>query len=451
MKKTHVCVIIPGVSLLAFLSLPGSGVSAELDSIQKLGKFLFFDKISIPQRMSCATCHDPLAGWTFKNSGVNLHQVAVTGADPHTAGTLKPPSNAYASFIVPFQTCGTGPTGLCGGNFWNGRAEGNDITQFDGATEHIGPTDQIFAAGGVLEGYKKYLGPVADQALNPFGNPVEQNIERNEVCQYVESAKYAELFKSVWGVPVNCSSTTEVDNSFKRIAVSIAAYQASDEVNSFSSKRDTALQNDADGFPLDDFTDQENRGHDLFYATFFRPLPDGKFGNCAICHNDNPANNGTEPKQLYSDGSYHNIGTPRNYEIPGSPEPDQGLAGHTGNPAHLGEFKTPTMRNVDKRVDEEFIKAYTHNGWFKSLESIVHFYNTAAVKERCPEDITTEKAALEQNCWPAPEHPDSVPPPFIIGNFGLTAEDEAAIVAYLKTFTDTVTPLAPQPYKTKTK
>lgn len=444
MKKTNACMIIPGVSLLAFLSMAGSGMAAELEPIQQLGKFLFFDNISVPQRMSCSTCHDPLAGWTFKNSGVNLHQVAVTGADPHTAGALKPPSNAYASFIVPFQTCGAGPTGWCGGNFWNGRAEGNDSAQFPGGrTEHIGPDD-------VLEDYIKYLGPVADQALNPFGNPVEQNIEREAVCRHVESAKYAELFKIVWKEPVNCSNG-EVDKNFKRIAVSLAAYQASDEVNSFSSKRDIALGADSDGkFPLDDFTDQENRGHDLFYSTFFRPLPDGKFANCALCHNDNPAHNGTEPEQLYSDDSYHNIGTPRNYEIPGSPEPDEGLAGHTGDPAHTAEFKTPTLRNVDKRIDQDFIKAYTHNGWFKSLESIVHFYNTAAIKTKCPEDVTTAKDALAQNCWPAPEHPATAVPtvfPILIGNLRLTPEDEAAIVAYLKTFTDTETPTPPLPYK----
>jgi cytochrome c peroxidase len=425
-------------------------MAAKLEPIQELGKFIFFDNISVPKRMSCSTCHDPMAGWTFKNSGVNLHQVAVTGADPHTAGSLKPPSNAYASFILPFQNCGAAPTGWCGGNFWNGRAEGNDLIQFPGgATEHIGLNDPIFVGGGnVFDEYKQYLGPVADQALNPFGNPVEQNIEREGVCRHVASTKYAELFEIVWGEPINCSNGGEIDKSFKRIAVSLAAYQASDEVNSFSSKRDIVLRNEADGkFPLGGFTAQENRGHDLFYATFFRPLPDGKFANCALCHNDNPTNDGTEPKQLYSDDSYHNIGTPRNFELPGSPEPNKGLAGHTGDPAHTGEFKTPTLRNVDKRPGVGFTKAYTHNGWFKSLESIVHFYNTAAVKVRCPEDVTTEKEALAQNCWSAPEHPSTVPPAFIIGNLRLTPEDEAAIVAYLKTFTDTETPKPPQPYK----
>jgi len=39
-------------------------------------------------------------------------------------------------------------------------------------------------------------------------------------------------------------------------------------------------------------------------------------------------------------------------------------------------FQVPTLRNVDKRPDPSFVKAYGHNGYFKSLKEIVHFYNT---------------------------------------------------------------------------
>lgn len=53
-------------------------------------------------------------------------------------------------------------------------------------------------------------------------------------------------------------------------------------------------------------------------------------------------------------------------------------------------FKTPTLRNVDKRPGKGFIKAYTYSGWFKSLESIVHFYDASIVKDRCPGYVATE-------------------------------------------------------------
>jgi cytochrome c peroxidase len=232
-------------------------------------------------------------------------------------------------------------------------------------------------------------------------------------------------------------------------------------------------------FPLVGLTEQENYGHDLFYATRFSPLilPNGsqKFANCAFCHADNPVvpgpgptDTGDELFQLYSADDFHNIGTPRNPEIPesfdasGNPiDPDLGFAGHAvdaaGNSIYpKGFHKTPTVRDVNKRKGQGFIKAYAHNGWFKSMESIVHFYNTAFVDgataaqfgiTRCPLD-EMEKYALANNCWPAPasgDGPSAIP--FLVGNLGLTAEDEAAIVAYLATLTDTETAKAPKPYK----
>jgi cytochrome c peroxidase len=45
-------------------------------------------------------------------------------------------------------------------------------------------------------------------------------------------------------------------------------------------------------------------------------------------------------------------------------------------PGTRGRFQVPTLRNVDKRPYPEFVKAYGHNGYFKSLKAIVHFYNT---------------------------------------------------------------------------
>ena len=497
------------VSLAAaplLLSFAGSAValdSSEDDyELKLLGKYVFFDKISQvnpnsrgkPQRMGCVTCHDPATGGTGSVSGVNRHQVAITGANPHTIGNLKPPTNAYASFIAPLHNsdegCDGGVVRFCGGNFWNGRAEGRDetIAPLFGLTEHIG--SEVFQDGaGDPASYSKYFGPTSDQALNPMPNPAEHNIDRESVCKRVKSAKYSALYKKAWGIEIDC---TDYDITFKRLMLAVGAWQHSNELNSFSSKRDIALAKDADKeFPLDGLTDEENLGHDLFYGVVTELNPEGKDARCSQCHSDNPdSDNGAEPQQLYADDSYHNIGTPRNPEIPKTfdangnfLDPDEGLAGLTGirgqietncgpgftrNCDHRGFFKTPTLRNVDKRKGKGFTKAYTHNGWFKSLESIVHFYNTAFLGDedipyenttaakfgitRCPEGIETEKQALANNCWPEPAHANpgqtgSPAIPFLLGNLGLTAEEEAAIVAYMKTLTDTVTPKAPKPYK----
>ena len=70
-----------------------------------------------------------------------------------------------------------------------------------------------------------------------------------------------------------------------------------------------------------------------------------------------------------------------------------------------GAFRTPTLRNVDKRPHKHFIKAYMHNGYFKSLEEVVHFYNTARVKLdpiACPPG-TPSWLAMARGCWPLAE------------------------------------------------
>jgi cytochrome c peroxidase len=80
------------------------------------------------------------------------------------------------------------------------------------------------------------------------------------------------------------------------------------------------------------------------------------------------------------------------------------------------------------------VKDYGHNGYFKTLEGIVHFYNTRDVLDTCP-DAYTEAEALAADCWPAAEYPDTVNTDEL-GNLGLTPDEEAAIVAYLKTLSD---------------
>jgi cytochrome c peroxidase len=517
MLRNIIFVIFLACTLIGYAAAKSkTAADPTLTDLELLGKYVFFDKISSPKRMACVTCHLPETGGTGGVSGVNLHQVAITGANPHTLGNIKPPTNAYASFIETFKDCirgGLGPLNVCGGNFWNGRAEGNENAKFpDGATKHIGVEVFLTTAGGPISTpdvteYEIYFGPTADQALNPMPNPVEQNIDRKAVCNHVKSSKYAPLYKRAWGVDIDCSDTQQVavqaqdvdspeypfDISFKRIMLAVCAWQASEDLNSFSSKRDKALATDGT-FPLNGFTALENLGHDLFYNTLpvpfapeaganLRPFSGLPITNCSFCHTSGlrvgvaPQLLGTDPLERYTDDAYHIIGTPRNPEIPvtfdkdGDPiDPDLGIKGHAikvPDPNYPpGFFKVPTLRNVDKRKGVGFIKAYTHNGWFKSLESIVHFYNTSFLGgpvgpniiipyenttaatfgiTRCPEGIVTEKDALANNCWPEPAYPGAAP--VLVGNLGLTAGQEAAIVAYLKTLTDEYTPKAPNPYK----
>ena len=105
--------------------------------------------------------------------------------------------------------------------------------------------------------------------------------------------------------------------------------------------------------------------------------------------------------------------------------------------AEWGKHKVPTLRNVG-RDDEGVGKAYGHNGYFKTLEGIVHFYNTRDTKPVCP-DLYTEAEALAANCWPGPEVAENVNRDEL-GDLGLSPEEEAAIVAFLKTLSDGFVP-----------
>ena len=85
---------------------------------------------------------------------------------------------------------------------------------------------------------------------------------------------------------------------------------------------------------------------------------------------------------------------------------------------NYGKHKVPTLRNVAKASGKKFPKAYMHNGVFKSLKEVVHFYNTRDVEE-----------------WPPPEVSENVNTEEL-GDLGLTSDEEDAIVAFMETLSD---------------
>jgi len=250
-------------------------------------------------------------------------------------------------------------------------------------------------------------------------------------------SKYAELFEEVWGTGSLDCSLMGVYLTYDRIGLSIAAYEASNEVNQFSSKYDYYLAGEVN------LTEEEAQGLALFQGS----------ARCSVCHsmNDDPP--------LFTGFGYANIGTPRNPDNPfygmdkiflddGSPiNPlgrdwvDTGLGGFLAirdadlAEENIGKQKIPTLRNVAKGFGKGFPKAFGHNGYFKSLEAIVHFYNTRDIKDKCPDLFTLEKDALAQDCWPEPEIPDNLTVG-IVGDLGLRQEQEDQLVAFLKTLSD---------------
>ena len=388
--------VVVSTVLLALSVGVGVAVSGEPTAKETLGKLIFFDEnLSLNSNQSCATCHAPEAGWTGPTSFINDHGAVYEGSIPGAFGDRKPPSSAYAtqSPILHVDKKGV----FVGGNFWDGRATG----------ERLGS-------------------PAAEQALGPFLNPKEQALETpDDVVTRVCASSYASLFMTVWGADA-CSDK----DAYDYIGLSIAAYEASPEVNAFTAKYDWSMQGKAK------LTQLERRGFALFQ---------GK-GKCSKCH----VSEGRAP--LFTDYTYDNLGIPKNPENPAtianSSWADPGLGGFlatrtdyaTYAEANMGKHKVPTLRNVGLGP-EGVVKAYGHNGYFKTLEGIVHFYNTRDVLPKCPGDGTpyTEAQALDANCWPAPEVEANLNTREL-GNLGLSADEEAAIVAFLKTLSDGYTP-----------
>jgi cytochrome c peroxidase len=157
---------------------------------------------------------------------------------------------------------------------------------------------------------------------------------------------------------------------------------------------------------------------------------DEEKGKCALCHISEEVPGGEPP--LFTDFTFDNLGTPKNPENPFYDKfpafIDNGLGGFLATASesewkdkaeeNMGKFKVPTLRNVDKKPGTGFTKAYMHNGVFKSLKEVVHFYNTR--------DVET---------WPAPEVDKNINRGEL-GNLGLTDAEENAIVAFLKTLSD---------------
>jgi len=420
-----------------------------LDPSQKiilLGKLIFYDQqLSVRRNEACAFCHMPETGFTGPVSALNQTTVSYPGSIRARFGKRAPQTHTYASF-APVLHYNALQDDLVGGAFWDMRATGLHLNS-----------------------------PLAEQAQEPPLDPDEMGmIDAACVVYRLSERPYRRLAEELWGaqafairwagdvkticdrpgpapdsdrLPVHLAAMDRgvAQDTFDRIAQSIAAYEGSTEVNSFSSKYDYVMAGKAQ------FTPDEKIGYALFRS---------KATHCNECHRDGGP--GEEP--LFTDFTASNLGLPSNPAIPFYEENAADRFGYAANPLGLnfldpgvggflesrldpdrgwtsratsftGKYKTPTLRNVDKRPRPDFIKAYMHNGYLKSLQEVVHFYNTRDALPRCKVGDSGEKVT----CWPAPEHPETMNRRQL-GNLGLGAHQENQMVAFLKTLTDGYTP-----------
>ena len=419
----------------------------QLTDLEKLGKAIFIDQqLSVNKNMSCATCHAVEAGGTAASDHSNRILGLHPGSKFESYNQLPSANNTFAFRNIQTNTYSVyspplhreqkegGGISMVGGNFWDGRAMGfitGRPTQEQAMVPPLGTLEgELPAAACVVKAVvdDPSLAEARAQYKQVFGSKLE-------TIQWPAS------------IDADCTNTNAVidmpsaqdDISVQRVYSNLSnalwAYQRSSEIVPFSSRFDAS----ADGKVQ--LTDSERRGLDLF---------NGK-AHCANCHVSTPRPGLSKP--LFTDFTYDNIGIPRNPSNPvytfsminpdGWNWVDQGLGAVLRHDDtlreqaadNIGKFKVPTVRNVDKRPNPDFVRAYMHNGYFRSLEQVVDFYNTRDVKPRCENRFTTADSAEQQGCWPEPEISENLNTQEL-GNLGLTQDETSDLIAFLKTLSD---------------
>lgn len=118
-------------------------------------------------------------------------------------------------------------------------------------------------------------------------------------------------------------------------------------------------------------------------------------GECFHCHTIG----------LYHDNQFHNTGLDDSYNAT-----NQGRFDITGDPADLGKYKTPGLRNV------ALTSPYMHDGRFSTLEQVIEFYNSGVKKPPNLDPIMTK---------PSFEH-----------GLQLSTQQKSDLIAFLHALTD---------------
>lgn len=233
-----------------------------------------------------------------------------------------------------------------------------------------------------------------NQALEPINNPIEMHeTSENVVKKLKRHPIYSKKFQAAFGIEnITPNLVAKAIAQFERIIVS---YQS--KYDKFYEIREEA------------FNAQEFAGLQIFFS---------ERGQCFHCHG---ANGTILAHNL--DTVFRNNGLLSDAEQVG-----RGLGGITGNRFDDGKFKVPTLRNI------ELTAPYMHDGRFNTLEEVVDFYSSS-IHLNQNIDINFSKIGDRIDTY---------------GGLGLSSEEKANLVTFLKTLTDTTfvkNPLYQDPFK----
>lgn len=230
-------------------------------------------------------------------------------------------------------------------------------------------------------------------------HPVEQGINesnQDRILQAIrDEPRYTGLFAAAFpneGDPVSYENITLAIASFVRGLTSFAS-----PFDRYALGERTALSASA------------IRGETLFFSERLE---------CFHCHGGYNFSDSTVDRTLFFvEQPFHNTGL---YNVDGQgayPADNQGLISATLNPADMGKFRAPTLRNI------ELSAPYMHDGSIQTLEEVVDFY-----------------AAGGRNISSGPHAGDGRANPFkdsFVKGFSLNEQEKADLLAFLKSLTDT--------------
>ena len=334
------------------MMVAGCLARAEEVSPAVIGRKIFMDtSLSQPVGQGCISCHDPKAAFADSR---RLSPGAVNGRK----GRRNAPTLMYAALIPP----------IAAEDFYD--EEGELIYVLEGG---------LFLDGRAHDQF--------EQVLMPFFNKDEMNLSGPaDLADRIRKSEYASDFKKLVGGKVWGNDGKLVDQVYH----SLVAFLREPMFRPFNARIDDFWKGDVKAL-----NDSELRGLALFQSK----------AGCAQCH---PLGVGTWPEPLLSDFGYDNLGAPS------LGEKDPGLGGVSGRKNEMGQFRSPTLRNI------ALTAPYLHNGSIKTLKEVMEFYN---------------KRDVEPERWGKTDFPETVNHDDM-GDLKLTDQEVDDLVALMHTFTD---------------
>ena len=207
----------------------------------------------------------------------------------------------------------------------------------EGTLEHLGTHHTMLplinlAWNTTGLGWNGSVATLEDMVYAAFTSPVEINADTAEVVRYLQqSDTYPELFRKAFG-------SSEIH--FGLVEKAIAQYVRS--LVFADSKFDRYLRGE------EQLSQDELNGYMLFITE--------EGGDCFHCH-------GGGSNALFTTNLFYNNGLDAEFNDP------QDRYAITHNPADIGAYKAPTLRNI------ALTAPYMHDGRFRTLDEVIDFYS----------------------------------------------------------------------------